>query len=182
MLSNNWLLLWLWLLKSFNFYLHLNIATDLICVYLFSVQSELSFTVCLHYQYTHLDEEVQEQRTVTVGKPLVSKLNLHEPQRFHTSLSSFSSDPQSANMPPYSSFAQDLHTSLPSLEASFTESTDSYLYPHAEFSSASDLKRRNEPEETISPEFLKSEEARKSKSFTHTSADKPFKFSNFHSF
>lgn len=149
---------------------------------LFSIQSELSFTVCLHYQYIHLDEEVQEQRTVTVGKPLVSKLNLHEPQRSPTSLASFSSDLQSVNMPTYSSFAQDLQTSLPSLDVSYTESADSCFYPHAEFSSASDLKRRNEPEENISPEFLPSEEARESKSFTHTSADKPLKFSNFHSF
>lgn len=166
--------------------LHVNISTDLVLVYLFPVQSELSFTVCVHYQYVNLDEEVQEWRTVTVGKPLVSKLNLHEPQQLHTSSASFSSDLQSASMPPYSSFAHDLQASLPSLDASasFTESsfTESNFYTHAGFSSASDMKRINEPEENISPEFLMSEEPRASKSFTHTSGDNPFKFSNFHSF
>lgn len=148
------------------------------------MQSELSFTVCLYYQYVNLDEEVLEQRMVTVGKPLVSKLNLHEPHRLQTSSASFSADFQSANMPQYSSFAQDLQASLPSLDASasFTESTESYFYTHAGFSSASDQKRINEPEENISPEFLMLEEPRASKSFTYASADKPFKFSNFHSF
>ncbi|MCJ8737628.1 hypothetical protein PDJAM_G00026340 [Pangasius djambal] len=145
------------------------------------LKSELSFTVCLHYQYVNLDDEVQEWRSVTVGKPLVSKLNLHEPQRLHTSSASCSSDLQPASM---LSFAQDLQASLPSLEAStsFTESTESFFYTHAGFSSASALKRINEPEENTSPEFLMSEEPRASKSFTHTSADKPFKFSSFHSF
>lgn len=153
-------------------------------MYLFPVQSELSFTVCLHYQYINLDEEVQDLQTVTVGKPLVSKLNLHEPQQLHTSSASFSSDLQSASMPPYSSFGQDLQASLPSLDAtaSFSESTESSFNTHAVFSSASAPKRTNEPEENINPEFLMSEEPRASKSFTHTSADKPFKFSNFHSF
>lgn len=153
-------------------------------MYLFPVQNELSFTVCLHYQYVKLDEEVQEWRTVIVGKPLVSKLNLHEPRKLHTSSASFSADLQSTSMPQYSSFAQDLQASLPSFDASasFTESTESYFYRHAGFCSASDLKRINEPEENISPEFFTSEEPRVSKSFTHASADKPFKFSNFHSF
>ncbi|XP_053491106.1 MALT paracaspase 2 [Ictalurus furcatus] len=148
------------------------------------LKNELSFTVCLHYQYVKLDEEVQEWRTVIVGKPLVSKLNLHEPRKLHTSSASFSTDLQSTSMPQYSSFAQDLQASLPSFDASasFTESTESYFYRHAGFSSASDLKRINEPEENISPEFFTSEEPRVSKSFTYASANKPFKFSNFHSF
>lgn len=165
--------------------LHVNIPSFWFNTFVFfSVQSELSFTVCLHYQYVNLDEEVQERQTVTVGKPLVSKLNLHEPQQLHTSSASLSSDLQSASMPPYSSFAQDLQGSLPSFDAnaSFAESTESSFYTHAGFSSASDLKRTNEPEENISPEFLVSEEPRVSKSFTHASADKPFKFSSFHSF
>lgn len=144
------------------------------------MQSELSFTVCLHYQFVNLDEEVQERRTIIVGKPLVSKLNLHEPQQLHTSSASFSSDIRSANLPQYSSFTQDLQESFPSLDAStsFSESTEPYLYTHT----ASNQKRINEPEENTSPEFLMSEEPRESKSFTYSSADKPFKFSNFHSF
>ncbi|KAM9461088.1 MALT paracaspase 2 [Clarias gariepinus] len=144
------------------------------------LKNDLSFTVCLHYQYFNLDEEMQERRPIAVGKPLVSKLNLHEPQR---SCTSYSSDLQSASMPPYSPFAQDLQASLPSLDAStsFTESTESFFYTHAGVSSASELKRINEPEENMSPEFLMSEEHIGSKSFTYTSPDKSFKFSNFHS-
>lgn len=61
-----------------------------ICLSLFSLQKELTFTVYLQYQYTNLDEEVQEKQTVIVGKPLVSKLNLHEP-RLPRSNSAFSS-------------------------------------------------------------------------------------------
>ncbi|XP_034035645.1 MALT paracaspase 2 isoform X2 [Thalassophryne amazonica] len=44
------------------------------------LRSELTFTVCLHYRYYNMEEEVQERHPVTVGKPLVSKLNLHEPR------------------------------------------------------------------------------------------------------
>uniref|UniRef100_A0A672IJJ1 MALT paracaspase 2 n=1 Tax=Salarias fasciatus TaxID=181472 RepID=A0A672IJJ1_SALFA len=44
------------------------------------LKRELTFTVCLHYTYSNMDDEVQENQLVTVGKPLVSKLNLHEPR------------------------------------------------------------------------------------------------------
>ncbi|XP_011613098.1 MALT paracaspase 2 isoform X1 [Takifugu rubripes] len=44
------------------------------------LKNEFTFTTCLHYNYSHMNEEVQERQTVTVGKPLVSKLNLHEPR------------------------------------------------------------------------------------------------------
>uniref|UniRef100_A0A3P9P9L4 MALT paracaspase 2 n=1 Tax=Poecilia reticulata TaxID=8081 RepID=A0A3P9P9L4_POERE len=42
------------------------------------LKRDLTFTVCLHYTYSNMDEEVVEQLPVSVGKPLVSKLNLHE--------------------------------------------------------------------------------------------------------
>ncbi|KAM9831402.1 MALT paracaspase 2 [Neosynchiropus ocellatus] len=42
------------------------------------LERALTFTVCLHYTYSNMDEEVQERKSVSVGKPLVSKLNLHE--------------------------------------------------------------------------------------------------------
>uniref|UniRef100_A0A673IAM4 Mucosa-associated lymphoid tissue lymphoma translocation protein 1 homolog n=1 Tax=Sinocyclocheilus rhinocerous TaxID=307959 RepID=A0A673IAM4_9TELE len=42
------------------------------------LKKELSFTVCLHYKYTNLDEELLEEQRISVGKPLVSKLNLHD--------------------------------------------------------------------------------------------------------
>ncbi|KAL7855235.1 hypothetical protein SRHO_G00174250 [Serrasalmus rhombeus] len=142
------------------------------------LKRELSFTVCLHYQYTNLDEEVLERQTVTVGKPLVSKLNLHEQRPLHASPSS-SSDLHT--LPDSSSFAEDLRASLPSLEASLTESAESYYYPHA-VSPGSASQRINEPEETTSLEFLTSEELPASKSLTHAGTEKPFKFTSFHSF
>ncbi|XP_077573269.1 MALT paracaspase 2 isoform X2 [Stigmatopora nigra] len=39
---------------------------------------ELTFAVCLRYIYANMEEEVEEREVVTVGKPLVSKLNLHQ--------------------------------------------------------------------------------------------------------
>ncbi|XP_060934278.1 MALT paracaspase 2 [Limanda limanda] len=58
------------------------------------LKRELTFTVCLHYTYSNMDDEVQERQSVTVGKPLVSKLNLHEPRppRACSTSSSFSLD------------------------------------------------------------------------------------------
>lgn len=44
------------------------------------LRREFTFTICLHYTYANMDEEVQKRLPVTVGKPLVSKLNLHEPR------------------------------------------------------------------------------------------------------
>uniref|UniRef100_A0AAX7UYH3 MALT paracaspase 2 n=1 Tax=Astatotilapia calliptera TaxID=8154 RepID=A0AAX7UYH3_ASTCA len=54
------------------------------------LKRELTFTICLHYTYSNMDEEVQERQQVTVGKPLVSKLNLHEPRAAHVSSASSS--------------------------------------------------------------------------------------------
>ncbi|XP_072516917.1 MALT paracaspase 2 [Salminus brasiliensis] len=138
------------------------------------LKRELSFTVCLHYQYANLDEEVLERKAVTVGKPLVSKLNLHEPRPHHASSSS-SSDLQS--MSDSSSFTEELRASLPFLETSLTESVESYCFYPQEVSS-----RINEPEENTSPEFLTSDEPPATKSLTHADAEKPLKFTNFHSF
>ena len=39
-------------------------------------QRELAFTVCLQYRYRGVDDFVEERRTVSVGKPLIAKLNL----------------------------------------------------------------------------------------------------------
>ncbi|XP_072295230.1 MALT paracaspase 2 [Eucyclogobius newberryi] len=50
----------------------------------------LVFTVCLHYTYSDLDEEIQENQSVTAGKPLVSKLNLYEPRHSQDSRNSYS--------------------------------------------------------------------------------------------
>ncbi|NXF50951.1 MALT1 protein, partial [Oceanites oceanicus] len=40
------------------------------------LQQELAFTVCLRYRYHGMDDFVEERRTVSVGKPLIAKLNL----------------------------------------------------------------------------------------------------------
>ncbi|NXX81609.1 MALT1 protein, partial [Urocolius indicus] len=40
------------------------------------LRQELVFTVCLQYHYRGMDEFVEERRTVSVGKPLIAKLNL----------------------------------------------------------------------------------------------------------
>lgn len=39
-------------------------------------QQELVFTVCLQYRYRGMDDFVEERQTVSVGKPLIAKLNL----------------------------------------------------------------------------------------------------------
>ncbi|KAM6369427.1 LOW QUALITY PROTEIN: mucosa-associated lymphoid tissue lymphoma translocation protein 1-like [Pluvialis apricaria] len=40
------------------------------------LRQELVFTVCLQYRYCGMDDFVEERRTVSVGKPLIAKLNL----------------------------------------------------------------------------------------------------------
>ncbi|NWQ96042.1 MALT1 protein, partial [Burhinus bistriatus] len=40
------------------------------------LRQELAFTVCLQYRYRGMDDFVEERRTVSVGKPLIAKLNL----------------------------------------------------------------------------------------------------------
>ncbi|NXJ97865.1 MALT1 protein, partial [Corythaixoides concolor] len=40
------------------------------------LRQELAFTVCLQYRYRGMDDFVEERRRVSVGKPLIAKLNL----------------------------------------------------------------------------------------------------------
>ncbi|NXO90196.1 MALT1 protein, partial [Certhia brachydactyla] len=40
------------------------------------LRQELAFTVCLQYRYQGMDDFVEEQQLVTVGRPLIAKLNL----------------------------------------------------------------------------------------------------------
>ncbi|NXG65194.1 MALT1 protein, partial [Hemiprocne comata] len=40
------------------------------------LQQELAFTVCLQYRYHGMDDFVEERRVVSVGRPLIAKLNL----------------------------------------------------------------------------------------------------------
>ncbi|NXE14682.1 MALT1 protein, partial [Lophotis ruficrista] len=40
------------------------------------LRQELAFTVCLQYRYRGMDDFVEERRAVSVGRPLIAKLNL----------------------------------------------------------------------------------------------------------
>ncbi|NXD87549.1 MALT1 protein, partial [Halcyon senegalensis] len=40
------------------------------------LRQELEFTVCLQYRYQGMDDFLEERQTVSVGKPLIAKLNL----------------------------------------------------------------------------------------------------------
>lgn len=145
------------------------------------LQKEMSFTVCLHYKYTNLDEELLEEKRVSVGKPLVSKLNLYEP-RPPCSASS-SSELQTPSMLESLSFSESLSANLADENFSSigSESTSwSYYQRTMESPTISGLK--NEPEESISPEFLECESpSRDTKSLSSAaSKEPPFKFSNLH--
>lgn len=70
---------------------------------------------------------------------------------------------------------------MSSIEPSLTESAASYYYQHEE-RYTSDLKRTNEPEENLGPEFFPMDEPVVSKSFPYEGADKTLKLSNFYSF
>lgn len=43
----------------------------------FPFQEHLIFTVCLSYQYSGLEDTVEEKQEVNVGKPLIAKLDIH---------------------------------------------------------------------------------------------------------
>ncbi|XP_032429100.1 MALT paracaspase 2 isoform X1 [Xiphophorus hellerii] len=69
------------------------------------LKRDLTFTVCLHYTYSNMDEEVVERLPVTVGKPLVSKLNLHESRTSSSCSAILGPSLDSFNYPESSSFA-----------------------------------------------------------------------------
>ncbi|XP_027764737.1 mucosa-associated lymphoid tissue lymphoma translocation protein 1-like, partial [Empidonax traillii] len=41
------------------------------------LKENLVFTVCLHYEYSGMEEPVEERKEVNLGKPLIAKLGLH---------------------------------------------------------------------------------------------------------
>lgn len=41
------------------------------------LQEHLIFTVCLHYEYSGIEDTMDERKEVNVGKPLIAKLGLH---------------------------------------------------------------------------------------------------------
>ncbi|XP_038633521.1 MALT paracaspase 2 isoform X2 [Scyliorhinus canicula] len=59
------------------------------------LRKELSFSICLQYQYKEMEDSLEEKKTVSVGKPLVSKLNLHESE-YQSQYNSFNNSLQSS--------------------------------------------------------------------------------------
>ncbi|KAM9761629.1 MALT paracaspase 2 isoform 2-T3 [Menidia menidia] len=146
---------------------------------------ELTFNVCLHYTYTNMDEEVQERLPVSVGKPLVSKLNLHEPRPFLDCSAPPSNSLDSFNSPECSSFAEEF-TSVGSASHtwSYPAQTSSEV-SHVDSLNASTTP--NVPEETECSEFCGTPRPLvETKSLPHGQVnDTNYKFSdlyNFHSF
>jgi len=127
--------------------------------------------VCLHYKYANLDEEVMEEQRVTVGKPLVSKLNLHEPRLSPTS----SSELQMSSIMESSSFTESFRANLSDSNLSYIGSpSTSWSYCQGPRESPTYTGLKNEPEETS-----ESEEPPAIKSLPSASSEElPFKFSN----
>uniref|UniRef100_UPI0037E7C9BE MALT paracaspase 2 n=1 Tax=Semicossyphus pulcher TaxID=241346 RepID=UPI0037E7C9BE len=146
------------------------------------LRRELTFTMCLHYTYSNMDEEVQERRAVTVGKPLVSKLNLHEPRAPLASASS-SSSLDSFDVPECSSLTK----AFASVSSSDAWSYYAQTGTQSSVSDSSTASRSaNVPEETDSCEFFESPKPLvATKSLPHSHANETnYKFSdmyNFHS-
>lgn len=137
--------------------------------------------MCLHYKYTNLDEELLEEKKVSVGKPLVSKLNLHEARPLQCFSASSSSDLQMES----SSFSVGLGANLADTDfSSIGSESTSWSYYERPMESPTRCGFKNEPEESISPEFLVCEDPSDTKSLPSAAAEEPpFKFSNLpHSF
>ncbi|XP_060889517.1 MALT paracaspase 2 isoform X2 [Labrus mixtus] len=114
------------------------------------LRKELKFTICLHYTYSNMDEEVQERQTVTVGKPLVSKLNLHEPRPPHASYPSSSSS-DSFNFPDCSSLTEAFASVSSSNAWSYDELTATQSNA---IGSSPSPRSANVPEEIDSSDFV----------------------------
>ncbi|KAM9358084.1 MALT paracaspase 2 [Symphorus nematophorus] len=146
------------------------------------LRRELTFTVCLHYTYSNMDEEVQERQPVTVGKPLVSKLNLHEPRVPCTSSASSSLSFDSFNVPECSSFT-DAFASVGS-----TSNVWSFYAQTGRESSTTDSpapsRSANIPEETDCPDLFDAPQPLvASKSLPHSRVnDTNYKFSDMYHF
>ncbi|TKS74564.1 Mucosa-associated lymphoid tissue lymphoma translocation protein 1 [Collichthys lucidus] len=148
------------------------------------LRTELTFTTCLHYTYSNMDEEVQERKPVTVGKPLVSKLNLHEPRPLRTCSASSSFSLDSFNVPECSSLTE-AFASVDSVSNTWpyrVQTGRESSTPNPPTSSRS----ANIPEETDCPELCDAPQplvASKSLSLNQVN-DTNYKFSdmyNFHS-
>ncbi|KAL4658866.1 mucosa-associated lymphoid tissue lymphoma translocation protein 1-like isoform X1 [Arapaima gigas] len=119
------------------------------------LKKELTFTVCLHYRYNNMDDDVQEQQKVSIGKPLVAKLNLHEPRMPCCLSTTYSScDPHSFSLPDSSFFPEQPDSRFPTSESNGLASACWACYSKpGEYHGSSFPRRVNLPEETFSPEY-----------------------------
>uniref|UniRef100_A0A3Q1HEJ0 MALT paracaspase 2 n=1 Tax=Anabas testudineus TaxID=64144 RepID=A0A3Q1HEJ0_ANATE len=146
------------------------------------LRGDLTFTVCLHYTYSNMDEEVQERQPVTVGKPLVSKLNLHEPRQARAWSASSSVSLSSFNVPECSYFTEGFNSAAsPSNTWSYNAKTGREV---STTDSPSSSRGVNIPEETDSPELTDAPKPLVASKHL-PSNDSNYKFSemcNFHSY
>lgn len=147
-----------------------------------SLQTELTFTACLHYTYSNMDEEVQERQPVTVGRPLVSKLNLHEPRPSRTCSASTSFSLDSFDVAECSSLTE-AYSSVGLASSAWSYYAQTGREPSTT-DSATSSRSANIPEETFSPELLEAPQPLvASKSLPHSRVnDTNYKFSDMHNF
>ncbi|XP_054458494.1 MALT paracaspase 2 isoform X2 [Anoplopoma fimbria] len=135
------------------------------------LRTELTFTTCLHYTYSNMDNEVEERKPVTVGKPLVSKLNLHDPRPPQASSASSSFSLDSFNVPESSSCA------------SVGSASDAWSYHAQSDPSTASSRSANIPEETDGEFFDAPQPLVTSKSLPHNQInDTTYKFSDMYHF
>ncbi|XP_077792580.1 mucosa-associated lymphoid tissue lymphoma translocation protein 1 isoform X3 [Podarcis muralis] len=53
------------------------------------LKEDLTFTVCLHYEYAGVDDVVDERKVVNIGKPLIARLRIHQGYRKNSCFHSF---------------------------------------------------------------------------------------------
>ncbi|KAF7243885.1 Mucosa-associated lymphoid tissue lymphoma translocation protein 1 [Varanus komodoensis] len=54
------------------------------------LKEDLTFLICLHYEYTGVDDVVEERQVVNIGKPLIAKLRIHQGFRKNSCMQSCS--------------------------------------------------------------------------------------------
>ncbi|XP_029104993.1 mucosa-associated lymphoid tissue lymphoma translocation protein 1-like isoform X2 [Scleropages formosus] len=120
------------------------------------LKNDLTFAVCLHYKYSHMEEEeeIRELQTVTVGKPLVAKLDLHRARLPRSFSASSSCDLHCFRLPESCSFPEGLEGDPP---ASDTSSVGSASTCWSYYSQPGEAPGANVPEETLSGEFLEAD-------------------------
>lgn len=130
-------------------------------------QEHLVFTICLSYQYSGLEDTVEEKQEVNVGKPLIAKLDIHRGSGrktcFQTCVmcngpypsSAASSTGAARYRPPQDSFSGAYHSHLsnsssvmPSDGCRCSRTADTFLSSHHTHGYSRQFGRSNVPVET----------------------------------